>query len=722
MGSYQEITPTSEKTYAMDPVVGPYIEPGTILLGKFRVLELLGAGGMGSVYRVDHLLMETQFALKCMNKFQEANASWRRFQNEAKAAYMLDHPNLLKVFELGLLDSGQPFFLMELVEGKTLADEIKAVTHLPVDRAVHIFIQVAFAIGYAHERKVIHRDLKPSNIMLVPAKSDNEAEGVKVVDFGIAKLIGVDDFNQQTLTRTGEIFGSPFYMSPEQCAGLPVDHRSDLYSLGCVFYEALTSAPPFMGETALSTMMKHQNDKQLSLKEASLGISYPPALEAIITKLLEKDPAKRYQSAQDLASDLMSLERVINDHKQQVTGKKSVSLSMEQQNRLQATLNTITKVMTITKLVCFGLSMYLLGAATLYGCLYAASKQGIKTAVVEPETSEPQLNQEGVQYWSQTEPDRAHPGKTKKTFYFPDNKIIGLLVAANGSRCLARGRVTVPENLQTGFVAGDFIAPEYIEKFRPEEISVFDFNAETVDSSFFNALKSFSDLRILNVSGTAFSDKDLPILSAFKKLQYLNLSHTDVDCANLLKQPGIYNLNCIEISHTVGSDVFIKHIAKFPHLYEIKLSVNAFVDDDMTTLAKSKTLRVIDLSSNTISDKGVANLLPVKTLEWLDLSRTVITPKVIESLKKFPKLKKVELGIRDWSKDIRDNFVKELRKSHPKIEVYFYDALTHDPASLPGINWTGAGIIGHANTKRLIPPPPTDSITERRGAPSSSAP
>lgn len=722
MGSYQEITPTSEKTYAMNPSAGPYLEPGTILLGKFRVVELLGTGGMGSVYRVDHLLMETQFALKCMNKFQEANASWRRFQNEAKASQMLDHPNLLKVFELGLLESGQPYFLMELIEGKTLADEIKSVTHLPIERAIHIFLQVAFAIGYAHQRKIIHRDLKPSNIMLVPPKSENEAESIKVVDFGIAKLIGVDEFNQQTLTRTGEIFGSPFYMSPEQCAGLPVDHRSDLYSIGCVFYEALTSAPPFIGENALSTMIKHQNDLQLSLREASLGVSYPAALEAIINKLLEKDPDKRYQSAKQLASDLMVLDRAIHDKDQQISAQGPFSLSVAPEKGVKAALARMLKSMTLPKLAVFGFSMYCLGAASLYALMYSIKGEGIKPAIIETPTVEPQLNQDGSQYWSQIEADKLHPSKMKKTFYFPDNKVIGLLVAANGSKALARGRVTAPQNMKTGLVAGEFISPEYIEKFRPEEISVFDFNAKTVDSRCFEALRGFPDLRILNVSGTAFGDKDLAILPSFKKLQYINFSHTDIDCVNLLKQPTVYNLNGIDLSHTSGCETFIKNISKFPRLYELTVSVNAFTDRDIAELSKSKSLKMLDLSTNTISDKGVASLLPVKTLESLDLSRTVVTPKVVDTLKKFPNLRKVELGIREWPQAVQDNFLRELRKSHPKMEVRFYDSYTHDPACLPGFIWLGAGFAGHANTNRLIPPPPTDSITERRRAPSQSSP
>ncbi|MCC7531973.1 MAG: serine/threonine protein kinase, partial [Candidatus Melainabacteria bacterium] len=231
------------------PVV---LEPGEILLEKFRIIDLIGRGGMGCVFRVEHLMVNRKYALKCLSKSQTNDGSWRRFQNEVKAAHMLDHPNLIRVFEFGLLPGGQPFFLMEIVDGPTLADEIKKLGSLDLERALKIFIHVAFAIQYAHDHKVVHRDLKPSNIMLAKPLYEHEPEIVKVVDFGIAKLTGVDDFNQQTLTKTGEIFGSPFYMSPEQCMGIAVDHRSDLYSLGCVFYETLTGAPPFMGDSALS--------------------------------------------------------------------------------------------------------------------------------------------------------------------------------------------------------------------------------------------------------------------------------------------------------------------------------------------------------------------------------------------------------------------------------------------------------------------------------------
>ena len=268
------------------------LAPGKIIMDKFVVIEHLGTGGMGSVFKVQHIHLQTFYALKCLNHKQGNDAIWRRFENEARAANRLDHPNLIKVTDSGLLPDGQPYFVMDLVEGTTLHQELSRRGTLNLAQALKIFIQVGFALAYAHANGVIHRDIKPSNIMLVKGSAGSLGGTVKVVDFGIAKLTGQDEFNQQTLTRTGEIFGSPLYMSPEQCMGVGVDHRSDLYSLGCVMYEALTGAPPVVGENALTTMMKHQSETPLAMRQASLGLDFPESIEYVVAKLLEKDPKK----------------------------------------------------------------------------------------------------------------------------------------------------------------------------------------------------------------------------------------------------------------------------------------------------------------------------------------------------------------------------------------------------------------------------------------------
>jgi len=279
---------------------------GQILDGKYEILSLLGKGGMGSVYRVRHKLLNVELALKTLDsqRLSDANSS-RRFQTEAKAAFSLKHPNLVKVHDFGVLENGHPFLVMDLVQGRTLQSLIKERGQLPLEELEPIFSQLCFGLAHAHHHhQVVHRDIKPANIMIVDAMERADEGSVKILDFGIAKIVKEDRGEMDALTQTGEIFGSPYYMSPEQCAGESIDHRSDVYSLGCVLFEAITGTPPLVGTNSLRTMMLHVNEKAPSLKEATLGTQYSPALEQIVAKMLAKSPADRYPDLGMVAIDL----------------------------------------------------------------------------------------------------------------------------------------------------------------------------------------------------------------------------------------------------------------------------------------------------------------------------------------------------------------------------------------------------------------------------------
>ncbi len=275
---------------------------GVLIQGRYKILGLIGRGGMGNVYKAEDVNDGKLYALKTLHADQTSEQAWRRFQKEAQAASVLDHPTLVKVHALGTLNQRQPFFIMDYVDGRTLAQRLKESGPLSIDQALDIFIQLSSGLAYAHRNSVIHRDLKPSNILLV--ESDESTELVKIVDFGIAKLLDDIESDTEQLTRTGDTFGTPFYMSPEQCLGARVDHRSDIYSLGCVLYESLTGMPPFLGSGALTILLKHQSEKPAPLKEASLGREFPEAIQKVIDRLLEKTPEARYQDLDSVNEDL----------------------------------------------------------------------------------------------------------------------------------------------------------------------------------------------------------------------------------------------------------------------------------------------------------------------------------------------------------------------------------------------------------------------------------
>jgi DNA-binding NarL/FixJ family response regulator/tRNA A-37 threonylcarbamoyl transferase component Bud32 len=275
--------------------------PGTILGDRYIIEEAIGCGGMSTVYKAKHRLMERIVAIKTLHQrlLTEENQV-KRFYQEAKAASSLNHRNIITMFDFGVTSDGVPFLVMDYIDGKSLAELLEQQA-LSLSSCLAIFIQVCDALSHAHKRGTIHRDLKPSNIMVVA--SDEENEQVKLVDFGIAKLaLGAN--SDPHLTKTGELFGTPFYMSPEQIRGLAVDARSDIYSLGCVLYQALAGQVPFTGESAYQIFSSQVNDTPSRLPLLAPGKSIPAELEAILFKALAKDEFQRHQSALELKNEL----------------------------------------------------------------------------------------------------------------------------------------------------------------------------------------------------------------------------------------------------------------------------------------------------------------------------------------------------------------------------------------------------------------------------------
>src|SRR6266576_1823219 len=230
----------------VDPLIGRTFE------GKYRLDELLGGGGMGTVYRATHLLIDRPVALKVLSqRFVGDQTAQQRFRREARAAGRMQHPNAVTVTDFGATEDGYLYIVMEMLEGRTLRDLVAHEAPLDPARAVSIMLQACAAVGAAHEAGLIHRDLKPANIFI--EQRPNLPATVKVLDFGVAKFFVEehdDDYN--TLTQVGAIIGTPRYMSPEQCAGTAsLTPAADVYSLGIILYEMLTGVSPFIADTPL---------------------------------------------------------------------------------------------------------------------------------------------------------------------------------------------------------------------------------------------------------------------------------------------------------------------------------------------------------------------------------------------------------------------------------------------------------------------------------------
>ena len=280
--------------------------PGTTLAEKYYVESLIGSGATSRVYRAEHTQMKRPAAIKMLKSNLITDAQSKlRFDQEARAVSSLAHPNLVTIYDVGVAPRGEPYIIMEYLEGESLTDILERVGHLEIEAALRIFIQTTDALTHAHKRGVIHRDLKPSNLMLV--ETDSGETAIKIVDFGLAKLKTLTGEHQK-LTKTGEVFGSPFYMSPEQCTGKKVDVRTDIYSLGIVIYQALTGRPPFLGKNSIDVIRKQLKDPVPTFREANPNLSLPREVEAVVLKCLSKIPDERYQTMQQLHDDLVLIQ------------------------------------------------------------------------------------------------------------------------------------------------------------------------------------------------------------------------------------------------------------------------------------------------------------------------------------------------------------------------------------------------------------------------------
>lgn len=270
---------------------------------QYEVLEKVSEGGMGVIYKARHRFTGGQVAVKLLHHdLTHDQEALKRFAFEARAATSLEHPNIIKIHDFGISESQVPYLIMDWVDGIGMAKKIKRDGPMNPEEAISVVLQTAQALSHAHEHKVIHRDLKPENLMLT--RDHHGKTAVRVVDFGIAKaLTGNESLPEaQNLTQTGTIIGSPFYMSPEQGLGRVTDERSDIYSLGCVMYYALTGRTPFGGSNFVQTIFQHVNEPVPQLEDAYR--SFPEALQAIVATALAKDPDNRYQTMTDFADDL----------------------------------------------------------------------------------------------------------------------------------------------------------------------------------------------------------------------------------------------------------------------------------------------------------------------------------------------------------------------------------------------------------------------------------
>jgi serine/threonine protein kinase len=616
---------------------------------NYELIRLRGAGGMGAVFEAKHLVLGKTVAVKMLHGHLLNERLIMRFQQEAKATSRLDHPNIIRVSDCGAASGGEPYMVMDLIEGPSLKDVLLENGSLPIKESLEIVLQICEGMACAHEHKILHRDLKPGNVLL---EKKGDRYEVKIADFGIAKLIGEESANQ--LTRTGEVCGSPQYMSPEQVTSRPVDARSDVYSIGCILFELLTGAPPFSGTTVIETMYKHVNQPIPTLAEGSLGKRFPAALESLVAKLLAKEPAERYSSAATSANAVRDLLSSI----EQDAPKRAQS---ELPPNVDKGFRSVNKKLIVSALVtlCVGVS----------AVVYLTHHTG--NTVLEQTSNQTSTNLTGGSVAERTQINKQENGE-KQSENTHKSAVTDANIVPFGD-LMDRGAIISEGTNQVidyhGIQLTDSIASHFRD--RKDIITlILRGNKPLTDKS----VDYFAHLPLvqLDISDTGIGDRGVSkIATQIRKLQILNLSFlqiTDQAIESLAKLHDLKSLILDSDRKLSGNSlVYLGNLSSLTTLTLRALKLDTATPDQWNSLAKLKNLQSLNIESMPLNEsiasalpklKGLKDLvlrdtkaddtlvqqLSLLDLDSIDLSHTAVTDRAMRFFTREKHLTKLELA------------------------------------------------------------------------------
>ena len=531
-----------------------------------------------------------------------------RFQQEARLASKLHHPNIVTVLDFGRGENGLLFLVMDLVEGGTLSQALKESGPMPLEKAIKVFVQICDALAHAHGQGVMHRDLKPSNVMLVDASNDNS--NVRIVDFGLAKVVSSD----QKLTRTGAVVGTPTYSSPEQFQAKPLDHRTDIYSFGCLMFETLTKTPPFKGQNQIELFDLHVNSPVPKLAERGYTGDYSEDLDQIISTAMSKDKNDRYQSFYQLKSELLALlpeetQLLFPDNGKEYTKNKFQASSFIRQHRIALAASTV------------------LVAATSMFSLNAIRNEEKAVVSVRP-----------LSY--------TYTGVEEKDWKFmPFRK----------------------NDMDTWTNIDCRMGDEYFKDLRGKRVKSVQLYAMRLEGWGLQYLKE-EPVEKLDMPESKIKDEHLHFIGDLKKLKHLNISYswiTDEGVAQISELPTLTYLGlagCRKLTHeSIDS---LQKIA--PHLQRLDLSYTPVGIDGYKKLKNLPELRDLNVSFNELNDESIKPILALN-VDTLTISRNQeITDLTMKRMARMPRL--LDLKI-DGCPKITNQAIQALKQARPGIKI-----------------------------------------------------
>ena len=548
------------------PSCGSFVDPsltvcpkdGTSLVERFdkdpafvnyEFMGTIGSGGMGVIYKARQVILNKLVAIKTLHPHLSSPAAFRRFQIEGQTTSLLKHPFIVSVHDFGMTKSGQTFMVMDFVDGETLDSLLRKIGQLDEEHFLNIFIDVCDALAHAHSRSIIHRDIKSSNIMIV--KGDSGREEIRILDFGIAKLVSDTEGSASQVTRTGEIIGTATCMSPEQARGAKVDYRSDLYALGCVMYESLATSPPFVGNTPLETMLMHLEMKPLTIKEASMGHVVDPRIEKIIFCLLEKDPEHRYQSMIDLKHDLETLRN------SKFGGAKPAEFRMPKKDvqieKKSWRMPVIATVVSIVFLVSVGL-----------GILFFKTEvaNGVSSSY---EPVDPRQDQREIKNGLESQLALQSPKVRVQSI---SGGGVGVEIT-NDDLAVFKGKH--PTTRHVILLDALDVTDEGFKNL--QDLRLTDLELRGSGATDLDWITSQTELRHLSIPSSKITPRGFQNIGKLKELRSLDISNTPFRDSDIKSIQGLVNLEQLDLNQSLVSDMgYDRLLNSFPHIVRINFS------------------------------------------------------------------------------------------------------------------------------------------------------
>jgi tetratricopeptide (TPR) repeat protein len=497
------------------------LKKGSIVENKFEILERIGAGGMGTVYKAQNLTLLRTVVLKVLTPSYNSSNALVRFQNEAKILGKLKHAGIAEVYDVGITQDGLAYISLEFIDGITLQSFIESKQQLPLSQLIQIFIEIADALSHAHQVGIIHRDIKPGNIMLV--KTEEGFFAPVLLDFGIAKYDTKDDAEQR-LTEKGSAIGSPLYMSPEQCQGQKITVSADQYSLGCVFFECLTGNPPFVGDTAFDTISMHISSAPPDpMKTSYTEISHD--LNEDIIRMLAKEPEARFASMEELVGVLIEhREQAIEDER-----VKPVEEKVEYYN--------LKKFLSKGWLTAYAVS------AVVIGAIFAQQLLGQKAELSPAEKPVPNPDIERMENENMSIKDGVHK----------------FLVATDASMERLKDRTDfLSVDLQSTGITDEGIKGLFGSKRKLTILNLVDTDVKTL-----KYIPEFTNLEWLLISQTDVEDKSFEKLAQMPRLHILELKNCDKITNGIFRYLVKYpQLHLVNVENTRITLADVKQIQK----------------------------------------------------------------------------------------------------------------------------------------------------------------